>query len=147
MRIGGPRPAACALWDGRQSWHQGYVHCPPSNVDITLHVYTFKFKREHELRPAQVNAAEAAAQLKLGEQMGMKREQERKKGCTTGTVYDTFCSPFSCLKKNDMLDVTLWLFMMKKMKKTVDIDNSQQPLSEGPGELVPKVTMEVCSWD
>lgn len=65
---------------------KGYVHCPPSNVDITLHVYTFKFKREHELRPAQVNAAEAAAQLKLGEQMGMKREQERKKGCTTGTV-------------------------------------------------------------
>nr|ACG44196.1 hypothetical protein [Zea mays] len=65
MRIGGPRPAACALWDGRQSWHQ----------------------REHELRPAQVNAAEAAAQLKLGEQMGMKREQERKKGCTTGTVH------------------------------------------------------------
>lgn len=33
------------------------------------------------------------------------------------------------------------------MKKTVDVDNSQQPLSEGPGELVPKVTMEVCSWD
>jgi hypothetical protein len=22
MRTGGPRPAACALWDGRQSWHR-----------------------------------------------------------------------------------------------------------------------------
>ena len=88
---------------------------------------------------------------------GRDEEEARagKKSCTAGTAHGTSCSPFSYLK-NAMLDAPLWLFTLFSLR--VDEEDRwywQQRLSEGPGELVPKVATEsskqinrrLCPWD